>query len=79
VPFRDANSTIVKWYVSSIDIDDRMQAGERIRQQERELREILDLVPHHILVSAPTAPGSMRTASCSPLAPMVVRLRRERM
>jgi formate hydrogenlyase transcriptional activator len=57
VPLRDEGGTIVKWYGSSIDIEDRKQAEERARQQERELRQIVDLVPHHIAVVAPDGTG----------------------
>src|SRR5438445_8233602 len=36
-----------------MDVTKRRQAEERIRQDERELRQIIDLVPEHIIVSAP--------------------------
>src|ERR1700693_4520947 len=35
VPLRDANGTIVKWYGSSLDIEERKAAEEKIREQER--------------------------------------------
>ncbi|MGB2677550.1 MAG: PAS domain S-box protein [Candidatus Acidiferrum sp.] len=50
---RDKQGTIVKWYGSSIDIEDRKQAEERLRQDERELRQIVDVVPQHIFVLEP--------------------------
>ena len=50
VPLRDASGSIVKWYGSSIDIEDRKQAEERACRQERELRQIVDLIPHHVVV-----------------------------
>jgi formate hydrogenlyase transcriptional activator len=53
VPLRDAGGTIVKWYGSCIDIEDRKQAEERVRQQERELRQIVELIPHHVAVVTP--------------------------
>src|SRR5882724_7780221 len=36
-----------------MDVTKRRQAEEKIRQDERELRQIIDLVPEHIIVSAP--------------------------
>jgi PAS domain S-box-containing protein len=64
VPLRDAYGDIVKWYGSSLDIEDRKQADERLRQenialkraeekireQEAELRQLLDLVPQLVAV-----------------------------
>src|SRR5712692_9665776 len=45
---RDESGQIVKWYGSSIDIEDRKRAESKIREQETELRQILDLTPQHI-------------------------------
>lgn len=53
VAARDKQGTIVKWYGSSIDIEDRKQAEERFRQDEMELRQIVDVVPQHIFVLEP--------------------------
>src|SRR6267378_3147649 len=55
VPLRDANGTIVKWYGSSLDIDERKAAEEKIREQETELRKLLNLIPHHVCVFGPDA------------------------
>jgi formate hydrogenlyase transcriptional activator len=53
VPLRDANGNIVKWYGSSIDIEERKAAEEKIREQETELRKLLNLMPQHVFVFAP--------------------------
>ena len=50
---RDEQGKIVKWYGSSIDIEDRKRAEERLRQEEMELRQIVDAVPQHIFVLEP--------------------------
>jgi PAS domain S-box-containing protein len=50
VPLRDDRGNIIKWYGSSIDIQDRRQAEERVREQEIELRQMLDLMPQHAFV-----------------------------
>ena len=52
-PLRNELGQIVKWYGSSIDIQERKTAEEKIREQETELRQILDLTPQHIAVYAP--------------------------
>jgi formate hydrogenlyase transcriptional activator len=53
VPLRDANGNIVKWYGSSLDIDERKTAEGKIREQERELRQMLDLTPQLVAVFGP--------------------------
>jgi formate hydrogenlyase transcriptional activator len=53
LPFRDQHGNIVKWFGSSIEIEERKIAEERIRAQEAELRQILDLAPQHIGVLGP--------------------------
>src|SRR5262245_39126095 len=52
-PMRDAEGRILRWYITGTDIDDRKKAEDTIRQQEREMREIVDVVPHHIAVATP--------------------------
>ena len=52
-PLRNEAGEIVKWYGSSIEIQERKTAEEKIREQETELRQILDLAPQHIGVLAP--------------------------
>src|SRR6476660_239864 len=52
-PLRNELGQIVKWYGSSIDIQERKTAEERIREQEAELRQIFELTPQHIAVLAP--------------------------
>src|SRR5215470_2697754 len=52
-PLRDEQGNIVRWYAAGTDIEDRKRAEERVSQQEREVREIVDVVPHHIAVATP--------------------------
>ena len=52
-PLRNEVGEIVKWYGSSIEIEERKTAEEKIREQETELRQILDLTPQHIGVFGP--------------------------
>src|SRR5438094_7369040 len=52
-PLPDEQGNIVRWYGASTDIEDRKRAEEKVSRQQRELRQILDLVPHHIAVAVP--------------------------
>src|SRR6266403_2038009 len=53
VPLRDEDGNIVKWYGVTTDIEDRKRAEDKIREQETELRQILDLVPQLVAVFGP--------------------------
>jgi PAS domain S-box-containing protein len=50
VPLRDKEGKIVKWYGSSIDIEERKRAEEKVRQSEAELRQLIDVIPQQIFV-----------------------------
>jgi PAS domain S-box-containing protein len=45
VPLREMHGNIVKWYGSAIDIEDRKRAEDKIREQETEFRQLVDLAP----------------------------------
>jgi formate hydrogenlyase transcriptional activator len=49
-PLLDESGDIIRWCGTSIDIDDLKQAEARIRRDEQELRQIIDLVPQQIFV-----------------------------
>jgi PAS domain S-box-containing protein len=53
VPLRDEAGNIVKWYGVVTDIKDRKTAEGKIREQEAELRQIVDLAPQLIAVYGP--------------------------
>jgi formate hydrogenlyase transcriptional activator len=53
VPLRDEDGNIRKWYGVLTDIEDRRRAEEKIREQEMELRQMLDLAPQHVAVFGP--------------------------
>jgi PAS domain S-box-containing protein len=42
---RDEPGKIVKWYVTTLDIEDRKRAEEALRASERNLRSIIDTIP----------------------------------
>ncbi len=53
VPLLDEQGNVVKWFGSNTDIEDRKRAEEKLRQEERELRQITDAIPHNIVVMEP--------------------------
>ncbi|HXI93885.1 MAG TPA: sigma 54-interacting transcriptional regulator, partial [Blastocatellia bacterium] len=53
VPLRDEVGNIVKWYGVLTDIEDRNRAEDKIREQEREVRQMLDFAPQFVAVYGP--------------------------
>lgn len=53
VALRNEQGQVVKWYGSSIDIEDRKRAEDKVRAQELELRQVLDFTPQLIAVFGP--------------------------
>jgi len=49
-PLRDDAGQIVRWYSTATEIDDRKRAEERVKQDERELRTIVDFLPELLVV-----------------------------
>jgi formate hydrogenlyase transcriptional activator len=52
-PVLNASGDVMEFVGSSADITERKQAEEKIRQSERELRQVLDLSPQHIVEIGP--------------------------
>jgi PAS domain S-box-containing protein len=44
-PFRDESGTIIKWYGTNVDIEDRKRADEALRESERNLIQIINTIP----------------------------------
>jgi PAS domain S-box-containing protein len=44
-PMRDESGAIVQWYGASLDIDDEVRAREALHDRERELSQLVDMVP----------------------------------
>jgi formate hydrogenlyase transcriptional activator len=53
IPLRDKAGNIVKWYGVLTDIEDRKRAEDKIREQETELRQMLDFAPQLVGVYGP--------------------------
>ena len=49
-PLRDAEGRVLRWYGTRTDIEDRKQAEERVRQSERDLRQLIDAIPQQVFV-----------------------------
>jgi formate hydrogenlyase transcriptional activator len=52
-PLRDETGQIIRWYGTSTDIEALKQTEERLREDERELRRIIDAIPQAIVVQDP--------------------------
>jgi PAS domain S-box-containing protein len=53
-PLRDESGTIVKWYGTNTDIDDRKRAEEALRASEFTLRETVENIPGLVAKTNPT-------------------------
>jgi len=49
-PVVDEDGRVTCWYATGTDIEDRKRAETRLQQDERELRQLLDFLPQHVLV-----------------------------
>lgn len=56
-PLRDESGKVVKWYATSTDIEDRKQAEEKLRQDERELHLVIDTIPSLAWSTLPDGSG----------------------
>src|SRR5580692_1335022 len=52
-PFRDETGKIAMWYGVSTDIENLKQTEEKLREDERELRQITDAIPQAVVVQDP--------------------------
>jgi formate hydrogenlyase transcriptional activator len=53
-PLRDETDKIVRWYGTCTDIETLKQTEAKLREDERELRRITDLIPQAIVVQDPS-------------------------
>jgi PAS domain-containing protein len=49
-PMRDARGQVLHWYGTNTDIEDLRRAEIRLREEEHELRAIVNAIPQCILV-----------------------------
>jgi PAS domain S-box-containing protein len=53
VPLRDASGNIVKWYGAAVDIEDRKRIEQALRRSERELRDLIEIMPAMAVAALP--------------------------
>jgi formate hydrogenlyase transcriptional activator len=53
-PLRDDSGEVIRWYGACTDIETLKQTEERLRHDERELRQITDAIPQAIVVLDPS-------------------------
>src|ERR1700756_3867528 len=49
-PLIDERGNVVRWYATGTDIEYRKDAETKLRQEEGELRQLIDFLPQHVLV-----------------------------
>jgi PAS domain S-box-containing protein len=49
-PLHDESGSIVNWYGTDTDIDDLKRAEAKLRQDEGELRQLIECLPQHVVV-----------------------------
>src|SRR5713101_5475713 len=54
VPQLDSVGSVVRWFGSNTDIEDRKRAETKLLEEERELRRITDAIPQAIVVQDPS-------------------------
>src|SRR5215813_13062415 len=52
-PSRDSHGRIIEWYGTTVDIDEQKHAEAALRARERELSQLVDMVPSHLWRLAP--------------------------
>ena len=52
-PVLDEQGNLVRWYGVNADIDDRKRAEQKLRQNEEDLRTIIDAIRQFVVVLAP--------------------------
>jgi formate hydrogenlyase transcriptional activator len=52
-PLRDELGNIVRWYATNTDIENLKRTEEKLRQDEREIRQITDAIPQTIVIQRP--------------------------
>ncbi len=53
VPVRDAQESVIRWYGTNTDIEDRKRLETALRRDKVELRRIIDTIPQYIIVLEP--------------------------
>ena len=49
-PLLDERGNVIRWYATGTDIEHRKRAENKLRREERELRQLIDSLPQQVLV-----------------------------
>jgi PAS domain-containing protein len=60
-PLRDETGRLLRWYGTSTDIEGLKHTEEQLREEERELRRIIDAIPQAIIVQDPSGASMYAT------------------
>src|SRR6185312_14777817 len=52
-PLPEESGEILRWYGTNTDIEDRKRTEEKLREDEREIRQITDAIPQTIVIQDP--------------------------
>jgi formate hydrogenlyase transcriptional activator len=63
VALRDGTGNVVRWFGSSVDIEDLKRAEAKIRKSELELRTIIETIPAYVWTSTPDGAVDLTTQS----------------
>ncbi|HYM59809.1 MAG TPA: sigma 54-interacting transcriptional regulator, partial [Thermoanaerobaculia bacterium] len=63
VPLRDDSGKIVRWFGSSVDIEDLKRAEAKARATEKELRMIIETIPAYVWTATPDGAVDFSTES----------------
>lgn len=47
-PLHDESGAILRWYGVNVDVDDEVRAQQLLRDREREMSQLVDMVPSHV-------------------------------
>jgi PAS domain S-box-containing protein len=53
LPVREQHGSVIRWYGTNTDIEDRKQIEEKLRREKVELRLLIDTIPQYIIVLEP--------------------------
>ncbi len=53
MPIRDEQGRVVRWFGTNTDVTEQLEAAKRLRESERDFRQLADSIPHAVWVMTP--------------------------